>query len=441
MLVTVSDSDIATAHISVTLYVLYVQYFSCEILFIHHHQMMHIVSFVVSTLLIICTLMQLGSSVSILNDTDFHLHIRNSYDGSPSISSTADGSHSWQHSDGRNRNSAVFEVTIKNYRFHDNYRVTISDYMGGIVCDLQTNYTIERYNAVNFYDPYSPSSSYSISASCVSEDTVVMALQPYSDNVFYLTVFSVETEELLCNSTHLFFYTPASTVTISAEVRGIHRIAVATGTLVTAVFLWRRYIGKYSCTKVNNRVVESNHSQSDAKDGKGDHGSSSSWESWSQPSSSSLLRGFPLTNRYVSNEMKLTIPGNESYKTAEVMVGKKAIGPLPLYLHSTPIGKRRRAVFVDELDILRAYYGQLPASSTYSKRRGDDAPRMVRNRMSDFDFYVIRSYFEQSSSSNDTAVGCSSSGSSHTSRNNDNDRPIIFRRRTVRMKNSKQTVG
>ena len=98
-------------------------------------------------------------------------------------------------------------------------------------------------------------------------------------------------------------------------------------------------------------------------------------------------------------------------------------------------------MFVDELDILRAYYGQLPASSTYSKRRGDDAPRMVRNRMSDFDFYVIRSYFEQSSSSNDTAVGCSSSGTSHTSRNNDNDRPIIFRRRTVRMKNSKQTVG
>lgn len=399
--------------------------------------MMHIVSFMVSTLLIICTLMQLGSSVSILNDTDFHLHIRNSYDGSPSISSTADGSHSWQHSDGTNRNSAVFEVTIKNYRFHDNYRVTISDYMGGIVCDLQTNYTIERYNAVNFYDPYSPSSSYSISASCVSEDTVVMALQPYSDNVFYLTVFSVETEELLCNSTHLFFYTPASTVAISAEVRGIHRIAVAAGTLVTAAFLWRRYIGKYSRTKVNNRMVESNHSQSDAKDGKGDHGSSSSRESSSQPSSY-LLRGFPLTNRYVSNEMKMTIPGNESYKTAEVMVGKKAIGPLPLYLDSTPIGKRRRAVFVDELDILRAYYGQLPASSTYS-RRGDDAPRVVRNRMSDFDFYVIRSYFEQSSSSNDTAVGCSSSSTSHTSSNN--DRPIILRRSTVRMKNSKQTVG
>jgi hypothetical protein len=324
--------------------------------------------------------------------------------------------------------------------------VTISDYRGVIVCDLQTNYTVERYNAINFYDPYSPSSSYSISASCVSEDTAAMALQPYSDNLFYLTVISVETEELLCNSTHLFFYTPASTVAISAEVRGIHRIAVAAGTLVTAVFLWRRYIGKYFRRKRSSyRVVEANHSQSDAKDGKGDHGSSSSssGESWSQPSSS-LLRGFPLTNRYVSNEMKMTMPGNESYKTADVMVSKKAIGPLPLYLDSTPIGKRRRTVFVDELDILRAYYGQLPASSAYSSsssRRDDDAPRVVRNRMSDFDFYVIRSYFEQSSSSNDTAVGYSSNAITHKSSDNDNDRPIIFRRGTVRMKNSKQSVG
>lgn len=377
--------------------------------------------------------MQLGSSVSILNGTDFHLHIRNSYDDSPSSR--------WQYSDGSNRHGAVFEVTIRNYQFQDNYRVTISDTRGSIVCDLQTNYTVERYSTININDPYSPSSSYSISASCVSEDTAAMGLQPYSDNVFYLTVFSVETKELLCNSTHLFFYTPASTAAIGTEVRGIHRRAVAAGTLVTAVFLWR-YIGKYPRTK-NRRVVEANHSQSDAMDGKGGYGSSGSWKSVSQPSSS-LLRGLPLTSRYMSSEMTMTMPGNESYKTADATVCEKVIEPLPLYLDPTPIGRRRRAVFVDELDILRAYYGQLPASSTdSSSSMDDDAPRVVRNRMSDFDFYVIRSYFEQSisSSSNDTAyaVGCSSNDTSNTS--SDSGRRTTFRQGSVRLKNSKQSVG
>lgn len=104
-------------------------------------------------------------------------------------------------------------------------------------------------------------------------------------------------------------------------------------------------------------------------------------------------------------------------------------------------------MFVDELDILRAYYGQLPASSTDSRSSmDDDAPRVVRNRMSDFDFYVIRSYFEQSissssSSSNDTAyaVGCSSNDTSNTS--SDSGRRTTFRQGSVRLKNSKQSVG